>query len=297
MDYDTILAKLKEINRLPSYDLLIALEKILMYNDINILLSELQVFSGVSLRFLYRYDFPLAFNDIEFVSHNLQNFLDFDLKIDSIEKISDIKPPFVIFPENALAIEKNGSTLKMEHNFERYSKETSSIDKTSKIAYFENIRAIERSTLYDLEKFHTIIKTFKENYFTTTINIKEKEVFVGKKALAMFIDDLKNEERTFIDTTLLNLTYTIPAQLSAIFGLNAYTLGIYHFLERKEQEVMKEGLASINDAMMFYGEFERILRGNTMELKTNVRRQLINSLKRFSASLEHFVYTIERFIK
>jgi len=77
-----------------------------MHSNINILLSELQVFSGVALRFLYRYDFPLAFNDIEFVSYNLQNFLDFDLRIDSIEKIPDINPPFVIFPENALVIEK-----------------------------------------------------------------------------------------------------------------------------------------------------------------------------------------------
>ncbi len=297
MDYDTILANLREINRIPSYDLLIAIEKILMHSNINILLSELQVFSGVALRFLYRYDFPLAFNDIEFVSYNLQNFLDFDLRIDSIEKIPDINPPFVIFPENALVIEKNGSTLKMEHNFERYSKETTSIDKASKIAYFERIRDVERSELYDLKKFHTIIRIFKENFFKTSINVKEKEVSVGKAAFIMFMDDLKNEERLFSNTAQLNLTYSIPAQLSALFGLNAYILGIYHFLDRKEQDIMNEGLASLNDAIMFYGEFERILRGNNMQLKINVRRQLFNSLKRFSASLEHFVYTIERFIK
>ncbi|MBP8612996.1 MAG: hypothetical protein KBI30_03270 [Candidatus Atribacteria bacterium] len=297
MDYDTILVNLREINRIPSYDLLIAIEKILMHSNINILLSELQVFSGVALRFLYRYDFPLAFNDIEFVSYNLQNFLDFDLRIDSIEKIPDINPPFVIFPENALVIEKNGSTLKMEHNFERYSKETTSIDKASKIAYFERIRDVERSELYDLKKFHTIIRIFKENFFKTSINVKEKEVFVGKAAFIMFMDDLKNEERLFSNTAQLNLTYSIPAQLSALFGLNAYILGIYHFLDRKEQDIMNEGLASLNDAIMFYGEFERILRGNNMQLKINVRRQLFNSLKRFSASLEHFVYTIERFIK
>ena len=297
MDYDTILVNLREINRIPSYDLLIAIEKILMHSNINILLSELQVFSGVALRFLYRYDFPLAFNDIEFVSYNLQNFLDFDLKIDSIEKIPDINPPFVIFPENALVIEKNGSTLKMEHNFERYSKETTSIDKASKIAYFERIRDVERSELYDLKKFHTIIRIFKENFFKTSINVKEKEVSVGKAAFIMFMDDLKNEERLFSNTAQLNLTYSIPAQLSALFGLNAYILGIYHFLDRKEQDIMNEGLASLNDAIMFYGEFERILRGNNMQLKINVRRQLFNSLKRFSASLEHFVYTIERFIK
>lgn len=297
MDYDTILVNLREINRIPSYDLLIAIEKILMHSNINILLSELQVFSGVALRFLYRYDFPLAFNDIEFVSYNLQNFLDFDLRIDSIEKIPDINPPFVIFPENALVIEKNGSTLKMEHNFERYSKETTSIDKAIKIAYFERIRDVERSELYDLKKFHTIIRIFKENFFKTSINVKEKEVFVGKAAFIMFMDDLKNEERLFSNTAQLNLTYSIPAQLSALFGLNAYILGIYHFLDRKEQDIMNEGLASLNDAIMFYGEFERILRGNNMQLKINVRRQLFNSLKRFSASLEHFVYTIERFIK
>ncbi len=297
MDYDTILVNLREINRIPSYDLLIAIEKILMHSNINILLSELQVFSGVALRFLYRYDFPLAFNDIEFVSYNLQNFLDFDLRIDSIEKIPDINPPFVIFPENALVIEKNGSTLKMEHNFERYSKETTSIDKASKIAYFERIRDVERSELYDLKKFHTIIRIFKENFFKTSINVKEKEVSVGKAAFIMFMDDLKNEERLFSNTAQLNLTYSIPAQLSALFGLNAYILGIYHFLDRKEQDIMNEGLASLNDAIMFYGEFERILRGNNMQLKINVRRQLFNSLKRFSASLEHFVYTIERFIK
>ena len=297
MDYDTILVNLREINRIPSYDLLIAIEKILMHSNINILLSELQVFSGVALRFLYRYDFPLAFNDIEFVSYNLQNFLDFDLRIDSIEKIPDINPPFVIFPENALVIEKNGSTLKMEHNFERYSKETTSIDKAIKIAYFERIRDVERSELYDLKKFHTIIRIFKENFFKTSINVKEKEVSVGKAAFIMFMDDLKNEERLFSNTAQLNLTYSIPAQLSALFGLNAYILGIYHFLDRKEQDIMNEGLASLNDAIMFYGEFERILRGNNMQLKINVRRQLFNSLKRFSASLEHFVYTIERFIK
>lgn len=297
MDYDTILVNLREINRIPSYDLLIAIEKILMHSNINILLSELQVFSGVALRFLYRYDFPLAFNDIEFVSYNLQNFLDFDLRIDSIEKIPDINPPFVIFPENALVIEKNGSTLKMEHNFERYSKETTSIDKASKIAYFERIRDVERSELYDLKKFHTIIRIFKENFFKKSINVKEKEVSVGKAAFIMFMDDLKNEERLFSNTAQLNLTYSIPAQLSALFGLNAYILGIYHFLDRKEQDIMNEGLASLNDAIMFYGEFERILRGNNMQLKINVRRQLFNSLKRFSASLEHFVYTIERFIK
>jgi len=185
----------------------------------------------------------------------------------------------------------------MEHNFERYSKETTSIDKASKIAYFERIRDVERSELYDLKKFHTIIRIFKENFFKTSINVKEKEVSVGKAAFIMFMDDLKNEERLFSNTAQLNLTYSIPAQLSALFGLNAYILGIYHFLDRKEQDIMNEGLASLNDAIMFYGEFERILRGNNMQLKINVRRQLFNSLKRFSASLEHFVYTIERFIK
>jgi hypothetical protein len=62
--------------------------------------------------------------------------------------------------------------------------------------------------------------------------------------------------------------------------------------------VLFEGLNALGDAIMFYREFERVTKEALIkgQFTTEVRRRGVNSMKKFIASFEHFLYSLEKLI-
>jgi len=292
MDYDEILVKLKNTEYLPSYDFLIALEKIILKSDLPVLVHELAVFSGLALRFIYNFERPLIYEDIPYFAFELKKYLGFELNSFSIESFEKISPPFIITPQNVLVINKVRDSLMCEHNFERFELPLFSVDPSSCIIKLVT-RKVERGELYEKSKFTDIIYEVHNNYYEKD---DKTPYHIGNLALKAFISDLGDTSKESEDKLSLALKRTIRDQLSALYGLRVYLLGYYHFLGNLEQKILLKGLNALGDAIMFYGEFERVTKEALIkrQFTMEVRRRGINSMKKFIASFEHFLYSLER---
>ncbi|MGC8978240.1 hypothetical protein [Caldisericum sp.] len=295
MDYDSIIEKLKNTENLPTYDLLIALEKIILKNDIEILIHELAVFLGLSLRFVYSYENPSIYEDFSYFAFNLKKYLNFQLNFLNVDAIKDVELPFVLSPGNCLVIERTEDTLICEHGFDRFKLSVGGFDENVRILKL-NVSKIERKDLYQQSIFRDIAYEIHHNYYDG--NKDSLNYFVGKNAFKMFIKDLGDNSKTFHDMSSLILTETIQNQMTALYGLKVYLLGIYHFLSKDEQKILFEGIEALGDSIMFFREFERISKDALMRnmFNSEIRRRCVNSLKRMVASFEHFVYILEKFI-
>ncbi|BAL81413.1 hypothetical protein [Caldisericum exile] len=295
MDYDKILEKLKNTENLPTYDLLFALEKSILKEDVEILIHELAVFSGLSLRFIYSYENPLIYEDLPYFAFNLKKYLNFELNFFDIGTIEDVEPPFILIPQNCLAIERMNGTLLCEHVFDRYEFPLHELQSENRIAKLNPFR-IERFILYERSKFKDIVYEIHKNYYERPQKLTN--YYLGKNAFQMFISDLEDESKSFVLENNHILTRTIPDQLTALYGLKVYLLGVYHFLKKDEQKVLFEGIDALSDAIMFFREFERVSKDALLRnsFLSETRRRCINSFKRFVASYDHFVYILEKFI-
>ncbi|MCX6087682.1 MAG: hypothetical protein NTV78_00665 [Caldiserica bacterium] len=114
-----MLERLEEISnslrgseRLCEYDFLVQLFKILSFYNFPILLPELNVMSGFSLRFLYSFGFPNACNeDLDYIKDNLWRYIGLrisvfesvDLREFIIDKVKN-GIPLILIPKTSLFI-------------------------------------------------------------------------------------------------------------------------------------------------------------------------------------------------
>jgi hypothetical protein len=294
MDYDEILVKLKNTEYLPSYDFLIALEKIILNEDLPVLVHELAVFSGLALRFVYNFENPLIYEDIPYFALELKKYLGFELLTYSVDFLNQLEPPFIITPKNILVIGDIGDTLTCEHEFEGFEQKVFEVSPSSRIVKLQT-RKIDRAELYDKSKFTEVIYEVHKNYYEKDV---KNSYYIGKHAFKEFLNDLGDLSKEREDRLSLVLKNTIRDQLSSLYGLRVYLLGYYHFLGNLDQKVLFEGLNALGDAIMFYREFERVTKEALIkgQFTAEVRRRGVNSMKKFIASFEHFLYSLEKLI-
>lgn len=295
MEYDDILNKLRETENLESYDLLIAFYKIIQFHNVDILLHELQVFSSLALRFVYDYNFPLIYEDLSYFKESLKHYLNFQLNSFPFEYIHQLKPPFVIFNENVLVIETTNEKLVCEHNLDRFEKSLKDFLDTSTILTLDVVPT-KREELYSNEKFKMVIETILKNFANETTEIDGHVVSLGKSALRRVINDLSSKEVSFNGDLTLHFSRSFQDQFSSLIGLKVYLLGMYHFLNYKEQKILFDAISSLTDAILYSKEFLNLFRHNVrsnLPIQMDLRRRGANSLRRYLASFERFVYILE----
>lgn len=286
MEIEKVLERLKNTENIPESDFVISLEKIVLLKDIELLIQELSVFSGLSLKFVYSKEFPFFYLDIEEIKKHLKDYLNFELiEIKNFDEVSD---PILLIPSNLLII-KDKSVIIVEKRFERLNFSYDLLNNEK--LFILKVQPVDRKKLYSKEIFLKVKDEFLNNYFKEKISFNGFEIFFGRLAIETIIADLSKNSNDFKLTN--NHFKAFSEQMSLLYGLYSYTLGAYHFLNRENQELLFPGLNAFSDALMFFREFERLTRlfvEGKENLSDTLKRRASNSLRRLLASFDRFVY-------
>jgi hypothetical protein len=259
---------LRETDRLCEYDFLIQLYKILSLYNFPILLPELNVMSGFSLRFLYSLDFQNAYNeDLDYLKGNLlQNinlnlslYEEVDLKDLTIDKLKK-GFPLILHPENLLAYKVDNNNLFFFRALFMESLPLEEvISKNKRAIVVETIPNFKREEIYDINKFSNIANKLFDNFFKKELTINGSQTFIGESAYLNFINDLRDEGKQF--DGMRRDWFFIPsyAQWTSLYGLLSYFLGIYHFLDIKTQKEGMKIIKSLEDAILYWKDWGRLL--------------------------------------
>ena len=306
--------KLEEISnslrgseRLCEYDFLVQLFKILSFYNFPILLPELNVMSGFSLRFLYSFDFQNAYNeDLNYLKCNLFNNIrlnlsiveNVDLKNLIIEKLNK-GIPLILHPENLLVYKIDSNNLFF---FRALFMESSSLENVIKgnrrAIIIEEVPELKREEVYDIKKFPNLSRHLYENFYKKNITIKGLRTFVGEDAYIEFIKDLRDESKQFNGNSKEWFSIPSYAQWTSLYGLLSYFLGIYHFLDRKAQKEGMKIIKGLEDVITYWREWGRIVGREshipyTRIIPYTARRSSANSLDKALKSLKFVVNTFQ----
>ncbi len=301
---------MRETERLCEYDFLIQTSKMLNYIDIPLLLQEVNVLSGYSLRFLYRYDFPEVYNaDIDFILKNLKKNVGADFKVFDLHRESDslvmVKNfiekglPVLIYPENLLLYQLEEKKVRF---FRLFFIESEDIDEiitrnTKAITILEP-HALSRDEVYRKDTYKVIIDNFVELFYRGTEEINSTMVYEGREAYSKFIEDLRNDERSFEEKSKMWFSVAPYAQWTSLNGLLTYFLGVFHFLEKQKQKIGLGIIRSFDDTITnwkdwgrFVGRDAHMSHGKTVSMEA--RRNAANSLERALKILEDIALKIK----
>lgn len=309
--------KLEEISnslrgseRLCEYDFLVQLFKILSFYNFPILLPELNVMSGFSLRFLYSFDFQNAYNeDLNYLKCNLFNNIrlklsiveNVDLKNLIIEKLNK-GIPLILHPENLLVYKIDSNNLFF---FRALFMESSSLENVIKgnrrAIIIEEVPELKREEVYDIKKFLNLSRHLYENFYKKNITINGLRTFVGEDAYIEFIKDLRDESKQFNGNSKEWFSIPSYAQWTSLYGLLSYFLGIYHFLDRKAQKEGMKIIKGLEDVIIYWREWGRIVGREshipyTRIIPYTARRSSANSLDKALKSLKFVVNTFQNII-
>jgi len=292
--------------RLCEYDLLIQLYKILALYNFPVLLPELNVLSGFSLRFLYHFDFQNAYNeDLDYIKYNLacnlglkiSIFENIDLKEFVIDKINH-GIPLILHPENLLVYKTDFNNLFFFRAlFMESSLIEDVIERNRRVIVVDEIPLLKREEIYSMERFLYVSRHLYENFYEKDIMIKRFKVFKGENAYIEFIKDLRDESKQFNGG--YRDWFSIPsyAQWTSIYGLLSYFLGVYHFLDRKTQEKGVKIIKGLEDAITYWKEWGRIVGREShipysRLIPYSARRSSANSLEK---ALKSFKFVVDAF--
>ncbi len=309
MDDDVLrssLNTLKEGEDICEYDFLIALFLYLRAKGSPVLLTELNVMSGYALRFLYAYDKPNIYNEsIEYIKENLNKSLEIRIELLSLPEeketiIEALKENMIIFyPENILL--RKSLNGKMEA-FKSFFEEDPDLDKllysNSLGVKITSTGITDRKKLYSLELFKAIVRLLVSNFNEKEIYIDGKSVYSGSSAMDHLIFDLKDPEKDFLHENSAWLNKSLYSQFTSIYGLHAYLLGIYHFLNFKTQDEAVSIIRAIEDSFIFFKEFGRQIGRESFYLPSKtfpmeIRRRASNVLEKSFKSLSKAVYLMD----
>ncbi len=245
------------------YDFLLQLYLLLRFKNFPILLTELNAFSGYSLRFLYDYNKPYLFNEsIPYISANLKKYLDIDLllsRTDDKDSLPEI--PFILYPKNLLFI---GNAAEEAQVYRDVFYETENIEELLKNNSFTISAKLteipQRNYFYKKENLPYFIELMEKEFSTKKVNIKNKEIFSGKAAYDKFAEDLRNPSLSFTNPTgnvHPYLSYAVYPQWTSINGIVTYLLGIHYFLDKKAQKQMSIAVRHFEDVLLFWREWSR----------------------------------------
>jgi hypothetical protein len=292
---------LKQINsdvsnaeNLCEYDLLIQLEKILMLNGFPVLLGELNVLSGYAFRFLYSYDDPFIFNDsIPFIRENLSNFTNLEISFEDIstDSFSAKKLPFILYPENILVYCIKDSLV---NYYRMFQEESIDIEEAVK----RNAKIISIGSFYKLSR----VDIFKDSIFRDLSSLMASEFKNnGVSSYEDFALDLRNAKKSFSGLSHLWFNRAAYSQWTALFGLNSYILGQFHFLDYSRQEMLKEILKSFEDAILYWKEWGRAVGkeagiSSYEQITMELRLRAANAVDRARKSMESIIKKLENIL-
>lgn len=293
-----LLATLRESDKRCEYDFLIALFLMMRLNSSQILLSELNVLSGFSLRFLYNYEHPEVYNmQLEYLTKNLKHFLNAKLSLipissrESFFEVLDNYKMLILYPYNTLFV-KEGSIIKKIQSYfaDEFSFENSeNIEGTGVVLIDPGLK--ERDYFYSKEVYEGALKIALANFLQESISLGNVSVYIGKKAFEEFSNDLKDEEKDFQGNSRAWLGNSSQFQWSSLYGLSSYFLGVYHFLKMEVQEKANGIIRGFEDAVIFLREFNRVAGRDSYTPESKVasmeqRRRASNSLEKAQKSLQ-----------
>jgi len=309
--------KLEEISnslrgseRLCEYDFLVQLFKILSFYNFPILLPELNIMSGFSLRFLYSFDFQNAYNeDLNYLKCNLFNNIrlnlsiveNVDLKNLIIEKLNK-GIPLILHPENLLVYKIDSNNLFFFRALFMESSLLENVFKGNRRAIIiEEVPELKREEVYDIKKFPNLSRHLYENFYKKNITIKGLRTFVGEDAYIEFIKDLRDESKQFNGNSKEWFSIPSYAQWTSLYGLLSYFLGIYHFLDRKAQKEGMKIIKGLEDVIIYWREWGRIVGREShipyaRIIPYTARRSSANSLDKALKSLKFVVNTFQNII-
>jgi len=312
-----MLERLEEISnslrgseRLCEYNLLIQLYKILALYNLPILLPELNVLSGFSLRFLYRFDFLNSYNeDLDYIKDNLWRYIGLrisvfesvDLREFIIDKVKN-GIPLILHPENLLVYKIDSNNLFF---FRALFMESSSLENVIKgnrrAIIIEEVPELKREEVYDIKKFPNLSRHLYENFYKKNIAINGLRTFVGEDAYIEFIKDLRDESKQFNGNSKEWFSIPSYAQWTSLYGLLSYFLGIYHFLDRKAQKEGMKIIKGLEDVIIYWREWGRIVGREShipyaRIIPYTARRSSANSLDKALKSLKFVVNTFQNII-
>jgi hypothetical protein len=305
-----MLERLEEISnsirgneRLCEYSLLAQFYKILSFYGFPVLIQELNVMSGFSLRFLYQFDFQNAYNeDLNFMRDNLLNNIGVELSIVESTNLEEFVTdrirkgiPLILHPENILVYKVEPEGFYFFRNFFIESASLNEImAKNNKAILIKKPESFKRENIYDVKMFIDIFKQLSKNFNGESLIINGREVFQGEKAYVEFIRDLRDEKKEF--NGIHREWFNIPAyeQWTSVYGLISYFLGVYHFLDRKKQKEGIKIIRNLEDLSMYWREWGRIVgRGSNIPYSRIVpytaRRSSANSLEKGLKALRFVV--------
>ncbi len=312
---------IKGTDKLCEYDFLVQLEKILMLNNTPILLSELNVFSGYALRFVYSYESPEIYNNsLSYIAKNLSDFLGIELNIEDVSEdigfyLERINKgiPMIFYPENILvyAFKEDRFTYHRMF-FEEEGNPEEIINRNSKVVILLNNPAFPRKDLYQSELFMKIISLLLNNYNPLKRSADYRRVSLLKKgaeykgisagfaAYEDFAMDLRNSQKDFSSSKLW-LNQASYAQWTAIYGVNSYFLGYYYFINHGEQEMFRRMLKGADDAILYWKEFGRTVGRESFnppnkEIPIEQRRHAANAVDKAKESIEYMVREAENML-
>ncbi|MGB9694588.1 MAG: hypothetical protein ACP5SB_02510 [Caldisericaceae bacterium] len=283
---------LSNSENLCEYDFLVQLEKMLLLNGTEILLGELNMISGYASRFIYDYSNPLIFNEsIPFIKENLSHLLGIKittLNLDSFD-FNSYKLPFIIYPENLLifAIDERGVS-KYHRMFEEESDDIQAlVKKNLMVINFESHLTLKRADIYKKNIFEELLVMIVSDFKKFAVSSYED-----------FAVDLRSEKKSFLGLSHLWLNKASYSQWTALYGLRSYFLGQFHFAKRGQQEVLRETISGIEDALLYWKEWGRSIGresnfDNTNNTQFASRLRAANAVDRARKSMESVVKKLE----